>query len=168
MTTVYAICCDEAVKIGVTQNSVESRMAEMQTGNPVQLKIWAKYKTQVMTSFQLERLIHERLVGSHIRGEWYFPTRQVMDVLRAMADGYIEKFMQPDIVLPELVSKPEGPDDQNLLRDTLFHHTGLEPREFVLEMNNDGTVRNVLEAGEEPWFDGAVHIKVREVEEGKA
>ena len=38
-----------------------------------------------------------------------------------------------------------------------------KPREFVLEMNTDGTVRNILEAGEAPWFDNAVHIKVREV-----
>lgn len=38
-----------------------------------------------------------------------------------------------------------------------------EPREFVLEMNTDGTVRNILERGEAPWFDGAVHIRVREV-----
>jgi len=36
-------------------------------------------------------------------------------------------------------------------------------REFILELNTDGTVRNALERGEEPWFDGAVHIKVREV-----
>ena len=41
-------------------------------------------------------------------------------------------------------------------------------REFTLEMNTDGTVRNILEAGEAPWFDGTIHIKVREVEEGKA
>ena len=36
-------------------------------------------------------------------------------------------------------------------------------REWTFEMNTDGTVRNVLELGEEPWFDKTVHVKVREV-----
>ena len=38
-----------------------------------------------------------------------------------------------------------------------------KPREFILELNKDGTIRCTVEAGKEPWFDKAVHIKVREI-----
>ena len=36
-------------------------------------------------------------------------------------------------------------------------------REFILELNPNGTVRHTVVKGDEPWFDDCVHIKVREV-----
>ena len=91
---VYAICAGDAVKIGVTGNSVESRLSEMQTGNPVELKIWVQYKPRLMGAYRLERLIHDRLRDHKIRGEWFFPTKPVMEVLEAMQDEYIENLVE--------------------------------------------------------------------------
>ena len=56
----------EYVKIGVAINP-ESRMAELQTGNPVELKLWLV----LPGGLKEERLLHHKLGASRVRGEWF-------------------------------------------------------------------------------------------------
>jgi len=104
MSILYAICAGDAVKFGVTGNSVESRLAEMQTGNAHELGIAAQYECRVLDAYEVERLVHEVLVQDRIRGEWFAPTKLVLRIIVLMRKGCLEEFLDPSIEM----QKPIG------------------------------------------------------------
>lgn len=55
-------------KIGIAVNP-DSRLSALQTGCPVELKLWAKWETP--NDARLERVLHERYVDFYVRGEWF-------------------------------------------------------------------------------------------------
>lgn len=63
---IYFISDGEFTKIGVTK-SIESRLRDIQCGNPRDLEV----KALVKGSFNLERKLHKYFKKSRIRGEWY-------------------------------------------------------------------------------------------------
>jgi len=99
--TVYAICAGDAVKIGVTKNSVESRLAELQTGNSHPLGIAAQYTPIHLDAYAVERMAHAYLLADRIRGEWFTPTREVRRIIYLMRQGCLEGFLDPEIGLDE-------------------------------------------------------------------
>ncbi len=68
------------VKIGFTSGSVKDRLAALQTGSPVPLKVAAS----LMAPDYAERRIHRALAEYRLHGEW-FERRQVVDEFIASA-----------------------------------------------------------------------------------
>jgi hypothetical protein len=66
---VYCVESEGFYKIGVTKHGIKKRLQSIQTGNPFEVRIlWVK-RTNDMGKY--ERMIHQQLKDSHIRGEWY-------------------------------------------------------------------------------------------------
>ena len=68
MQFLYLIKCQQFVKIGVA-NHVESRLAQLSTGNPFPLEVLAVYGFD--DAEIAERAIHQRFANSRKRGEWF-------------------------------------------------------------------------------------------------
>ncbi len=68
---IYVIHCTDTThyKIGMTHNSVESRLQALQTGNPKRLVIAMMFWTPDAKGD--ERKVHEVCRGCRVRGEWY-------------------------------------------------------------------------------------------------
>lgn len=68
MQYLYLIKCQQFYKIGIA-NDVESRLAQLSTGNPFELEVLAVYgfaNAQVV-----EASLHQRFTNSRVRGEWF-------------------------------------------------------------------------------------------------
>jgi hypothetical protein len=79
---VYFIQADGgAVKIGFTAKSAEGRLRSLQTGTPGSLRLlgWIK------ASESFERHLHARFWGWHLRGEWFEPTRGLLNFIKRTA-----------------------------------------------------------------------------------
>lgn len=75
---VYIIQDGQFFKIGSTKNNPHKRLAELQTGNPRELRMhyWARLSNYKGWEIHL----HERLSEfGHIRGEWFLPPRWAID-----------------------------------------------------------------------------------------
>jgi len=64
----YIIKCQEFHKIGVA-NDVESRLAQLSTGNPYPLEVQTIYEFE--NAEPVERAIHQRYKSVRQRGEWF-------------------------------------------------------------------------------------------------
>lgn len=78
---IYAIRAGDAgpIKFGVAKEPLK-RLATLQTGNPVQLKLLVA----VDVHEENERLIHRYLRAERERGEWFAPTPKTLGLLDAM------------------------------------------------------------------------------------
>lgn len=91
---VYLIGEDEngcsPVKIGVAKN-IEVRQRNLQTGNPLLLRILGWIETP--DAFQLERELHDQFAATRVRGEWFdIEPADILPVLmRAGSDGFVAK-----------------------------------------------------------------------------
>ena len=65
------------IKIGFTMNDPRKRMADLQTGSPVVLRIIHT----VDAPRSAERWAHERFSSSHSHGEWFRPTADLLDFI---------------------------------------------------------------------------------------
>lgn len=64
-------------KIGHTTKNPETRLKELQTGNPRLLKLIATYQTDNYK--HLERLLHETYKKNHYSGEWFIMSLEIED-----------------------------------------------------------------------------------------
>jgi hypothetical protein len=69
MQYLYLIKCQQFYKIGVA-NDVESRLAQLSTGNPFELKVLAVYGFD--NAEPIERALHQKFSSKRERGEWFF------------------------------------------------------------------------------------------------
>ena len=69
MQYIYLIKCQQYYKIGIA-NDVQSRLAQLSTGNPFELEVLAVYGFKNANA--VEVAIHQRYSGSRKRGEWFF------------------------------------------------------------------------------------------------
>lgn len=78
---IYAISAGDngSVKFGVAGNPV-ARLSELQTGNPVRLKLLA----YAAVHHELERVIHYHLRDYRLVGEWFCPAQPVLDMVEAI------------------------------------------------------------------------------------
>ncbi|MBU0977288.1 MAG: GIY-YIG nuclease family protein [Nanoarchaeota archaeon] len=72
------------VKIGYTDNNIESRLAALQTGNPFKLSI---LKLIDFPQSQ-EILIHQKFYSARCQGEWFLLTE---DILKFIESPYLIK-----------------------------------------------------------------------------
>jgi hypothetical protein len=87
---VYFIACPEAgrVKIGYTGKSPESRLRNLQTGSPTQLKLmcWQPGTRQD------EQHLHDLLSPFRIHGEWFEAEDLVVYVMALVCENAIKAF----------------------------------------------------------------------------
>lgn len=76
------------VKIGTTEKHPSSRRAACQTGNPKKLEIIAR--VEAWGEFEEGRL-HARFAAAHIRGEWFRPTKELMQFISAIKKEQIDE-----------------------------------------------------------------------------
>lgn len=77
--TVYFISCGEGepIKIGYTSQSVDKRLASMQTGVPVKLTVLGEMDG-TMTD---EQALHARFDADRVRGEWFRPSAELLALI---------------------------------------------------------------------------------------
>ena len=68
---------DKYVKIGYTQNSPIQRLYNLQIGNPHPLDIYSVIEGNA----EIEKALHNQFLSSHIRGEWYHFTKDIIDYI---------------------------------------------------------------------------------------
>jgi Meiotically up-regulated gene 113 len=91
MPFVYFIheeCEDPKVfKIGKTSLHPADRCEQLQTGNPRKLIIYRWIEIPVecdKTHSEIEEALHKEHVAAHIRGEWFYVTRDMIDISCAL------------------------------------------------------------------------------------
>lgn len=67
---IYAIVCEAYVKVGIAHNA-ESRLKEMQTGNPFPLRCTWRRRVRHEVAALAEFHAHNLLAGHHHQGEWF-------------------------------------------------------------------------------------------------
>ena len=68
------------IKIGTTYDLMK-RLKELQVGNPKVLRLLA-----ATTTGYYEGGIHNQFYRSHIRGEWYRPVKDLLDLIKKIRD----------------------------------------------------------------------------------
>jgi hypothetical protein len=66
---IYIIQCEQYVKVGRTLNP-ESRLLDMQVGNPFPLRLIEVFE-DIPNAYAIEYQIHEKLCRYHHHGEWF-------------------------------------------------------------------------------------------------
>lgn len=68
---IYMLCAGDLFKIGVTEQTIEKRIRDLQTGNPEE--IWCKYYVEVPRKYlyRIEQMMHLRNHIRKIKNEWY-------------------------------------------------------------------------------------------------
>lgn len=69
--SVYLVCNPETdqYKIGVTKNSIEKRLKQLQTGNGCELHAVCVHESEY--PYYIERMLHHELHSSNTVGEWF-------------------------------------------------------------------------------------------------
>lgn len=65
-----------AIKIGYTDN-IEKRLRQLQTGNPYKLKLLKI----INGTYELEKSIHKMFVNDRLEGEWFRPSRRLLNYI---------------------------------------------------------------------------------------
>lgn len=71
-------------KIGKTSQHPGDRCEQLQTGNPRKLVIYRWIETADEAHSKIEEQLHIENSGTHIRGEWFYISRDAVDIACAM------------------------------------------------------------------------------------
>jgi len=78
MGTIYFIREEDGpIKIGYTGNSIKSRLSQLQTSNAKQLLVLTTAKGDIKD----EKMLHARFSPYHITGEWFEPSKELLDYI---------------------------------------------------------------------------------------
>ena len=66
---VYLLCDGERFKIGMTRNTIEKRISQLQTGNPNEIYIISFYET--FYPYRIEQMLHNKYGTANIKNEWF-------------------------------------------------------------------------------------------------
>jgi hypothetical protein len=90
------------IKMGVA-GSPEDRLANLQVGNPNELHLIGQRAVEggYREARELEEALHERFSLYRIRGEWFWPTPDLLRTITELSDPPRE-FIEPDPPVPEL------------------------------------------------------------------
>jgi len=66
------------IKIGQTNNGIEERIAQLQTGCPYELRLLWCYNGDGYT----EQVVHDLFKHERIRGEWFRPSPSILEFIR--------------------------------------------------------------------------------------
>jgi len=95
MAYVYFIRAGIYTKIGVAKN-VSRRLEQLQTGNPLELRLTAAVKLpSIKSAYHFEGLLHSELMDRHKHGEWfYIKSARIKDIISKYSES--EKFEPVD------------------------------------------------------------------------
>jgi len=90
---IYAIRCEEPVayKFGVSVDPVQ-RLLELQIANPSKLYLVAE--CGFSNALDIESRIHNYLSESRIRGEWFLPTDDTLEIVGLLGNISPRKFVR--------------------------------------------------------------------------
>ena len=85
---IYFIQCgtNGPIKIGYTDNGVKERLAQLQTGCPYELMVLWVYTGDDYTEAQ----IHSELSQERVRGEWFHPSKTVIEFITTEMSNVLE------------------------------------------------------------------------------
>lgn len=89
---IYVAKDGSSVKIGFTNRNVKQRLRELQTGSSGKLVLIGTFRGEQ----EDERKIHEQLEASHLHGEWFKITSQVLTFLRSKNID-VDKYCSSDV-----------------------------------------------------------------------
>jgi hypothetical protein len=99
------------VKIGTTTRIYE-RLKELETGTSFRLRLLASEPGDR----DRERELHRRFAPAHMRGEWFWPTPELVDYIRSiggnMENGVILPLWSPPKFKAEDMPQPEGTPEE--------------------------------------------------------
>ena len=81
---IYVVQCNEFVKVGAS--NVPGRVAELQVGNPVELRLLGFWRA--VNAIREEEIIHAFLDSYRVRGEWFKLPKSMMDMVAMKVPGY--------------------------------------------------------------------------------
>ena len=89
------------IKIGLSHGSPKNRMAQLQTGSPVELNLLHFFKAER----KVESELHARFMHIHERGEWFRETEELLDFISVLKqNGKIPMIQKEfDHILSELM-----------------------------------------------------------------
>jgi hypothetical protein len=116
---IYFIQCgtNGPIKVGQTDNDVKSRMTQLQTGCPYELKLLWVYTGHDYT----ESKIHEELSKERIRGEWFHPSKTVFDFINNELGNHFEIQTQNGRYI-DFVESLYQLDSASILSEKGWHH----------------------------------------------
>ena len=129
----YLIKCNEFYKIGST-NNLQTRLTELQTGNPYPLEIdvfWESY-----SAGSLETCLHNTFSGKRVIGEWFVLDRSDIDKIDQIC-SLLNCFKHSAVIK----SEPDDVDYENV-DDDEPSSCGITRREFV-ELWNLGRSKSI-------------------------
>ena len=102
--SVYVLRCHRYFKIGFAANP-QSRIADMQVGNPLQIHLVALIPTTKPVS--LERELHRRFGHYHHRGEWFTLPQHEIDWLLSQGNSLALQIAHQRDTAPEPTRVPQ-------------------------------------------------------------
>ncbi len=75
------------IKIGITRGSMQTRLGDLQVGNPCTLRCLATMDG----GDSLENLLHMKFHTLHLRGEWFRPKKPLIEFIRQNGTSYKPK-----------------------------------------------------------------------------
>lgn len=107
------------IKIGYTDNDVQTRLNQLQTGCPYELKLLWVYTD----NFYTESQIHEMFSHERIRGEWFYPCEQLISFIETELGNHFEVKTNNGRDLT-IIESYDGNDEINISTAKCYQATG--------------------------------------------
>lgn len=139
MDTLYLISSGPYVKIGIA-NDVENRIASLQTGNPIELKVMSCFEFQ--NSSLVERVLHQKCASQRVRGEWFdLSTHEVEEIEKiCIALGGIRNDIYVQVSNDEIEEAEE-------MQETSFDFSGEAKYDYAAMFSNGWRMENSKSKG---------------------
>ncbi len=107
------------VKIGFTRKSPEERIAALQIGCPLPLKLIIA----IRGSYEIESELHARFSRSRRHGEWFTPSEDLIQFVKDVSPQYRDKLrsMLADPKAIEAYSYQAGCSQEELIERAKYH-----------------------------------------------
>lgn len=92
MTSVYFITDGEFIKIGVAKDA-QSRLKELQTGNPKELFILKTIEYDDGEVYYQESMFHKKFARSRAVGEWFSISKPLFDFICDGCDSFAKRML---------------------------------------------------------------------------
>jgi hypothetical protein len=144
MENLYLIKCNEFYKIGIA-NDLQSRLAQLQTGNPYALVVEACF--EFPNAGIVEKALHQKFAGVRTLGEWF-----------SLGNGQVDEFLTLCRVLggseiavrSELVDQEELEEAEEIQEAAFDRHTNGSEWDYAA-MFADGWRLNVQDSRRLYW-----------------
>ena len=101
---VYVITDGEYHKVGMSTGDVNKRLKEIQSMNPLELKVL--YQQHTSWAHDYEHLIHELFENKRVRGEWFILKPADIQTIKDIMDDKIYTRVGPSAFIKKQDGKP--------------------------------------------------------------